>query len=76
MSDPNEDWEEEIHLQLNPVERIARIAEAEHEMFGCADKDTCYEGIETIREENIKDQIDESLSPEVLDELLKNPNGW
>lgn len=77
MNDPKEELsEEEIFLQISPVERIVRAAEAEEEMFGCVDKDTCWEGIETIRQESINDQIDDSLSSEVLEDLLKNPNGW
>lgn len=75
MNDPK-DLEVEVFLQANPVERVVRAAEAEEEMFGCVDKDTAWEGIETIREESLKDQIDESLPPEVIDDLVKNKTGW
>ncbi len=81
MSDPDEDmWEEELFLWLNPVARISRQAEAEKEMFGCADKSTCWEGIEAIAQEaaedNLYEMVERDYSPEALAELLKNPNEW
>lgn len=68
--------EEAMAKHLDPEGYYADWFKAMEEYGSPPDRNDVYEAIGVIYMEKLNDDIDESLKPEVIEELKKNPEGW